>query len=70
MTSSQQDATVRAGGQTGGGEFSSDGSFDAAENWRLIQNARVRNETAEEAEDPRTEPISVAKCHGIGDRRC
>ena len=57
----EQDATVRAGGQTGAWEFSSDGSFDAAENWRLIQNARVRNETAEEAEDPRTEPISVAR---------
>lgn len=60
-TEDQQEATVRVGGQTGGWKFSGDGSFDATENWRLIQNARVRNETAEEAEDPRTEPISVAR---------
>ena len=51
----QQDATVRAGGQTGGWELRGDGSFDAAGNWwhfqnALTQNARVRNETAEEAE--------------------
>ena len=39
----------------------SDGRFDATENWRRIQSARIRNETAEEAEDPRTEPISVAR---------
>ena len=56
----EQEATVRAGGQTDGWEYSSDGSSDAAEYWRLIQNARVRNETAEEAEDPRTRPTSVA----------
>ena len=48
----QKDATVRTGGQTGGWEYSSDGSSDAAGDWRqiqnaLIQNARVRNETAD-----------------------
>ena len=42
-------------------EFSSDDRFDATENWRRIQSARIRNETAEEAEDPRTEPISVTR---------
>ena len=56
----EQEATIRAAVQTGGWEYSNDGSSDAAEYWRLIQNARVRNETAEEAEDPRTRPISVA----------
>ena len=42
-------------------EFSSDGRFDATENLRCIQSARIRNETAEEVEDPWTEPISVAR---------
>ena len=61
----QQDATVKAGGQT-------DGSCDAAENWRRIQNAhaqnahaqnaRAQNEMVQGAEDPwETEPISVAR---------
>jgi len=58
----EQEATIRTGVQTGGWEYS---SSDAAGDWRqiqnaLIQNARVRNETAEEAEDPRQTPIRVA----------
>ena len=53
----QQDATVRTGGQT-------DGSSDAAENWRRIQNAHAQNEPRmpQVAEDPwETEPMSVAR---------
>ena len=53
----QQDATVRTGGQT-------DGSSDAAKNWRRIQNAYAQSETRmpQVAEDPwETEPISVAR---------
>ena len=59
----QQDAAVRTGGQSDGynWEFNSDGRFNATKTWRLIQNARARNETAEEAEDPRTDSLSVAR---------
>ena len=63
MEADQQDAADSTGGQSDGysWEFSSDGRFDATENWRRIQSARIRNETAEEAEDQRTEPMSVAR---------
>ena len=63
MKADQQDAADSTGGQSDGysWEFSSDGRFDATENWRRIQSARIRNETAEEAEDQRTEPMSVAR---------
>ena len=57
----QKDATVRTGGQTGGWEFRSDGSFDAAENWRRIQNVHAQNETAQGIEDPSMEPFSVVQ---------
>ena len=53
----QQDATVRTGGQT-------DGSADATENWRRIQNAHAQNDPRmpQGAEDPwETEPMSVAR---------
>ena len=53
----QQDATVRTGGQT-------DGSSDAAENWRRIQNAHAQNEPRmpQVAEDPwETDHMSVAR---------
>ena len=66
----QQDATVRTGGQT-------DGSSDAAENWRRrsyitrtlrtktgIHNTHAQNEMPQGAEDPyawETEPISVVR---------
>ena len=63
MEADQQDAADSTGGQSDGysWEFSNDGRFDATENWRRIQSARIRNETAEEAEDQRTEPTSVAR---------
>ena len=57
----QKDATARTGGQTGGWEFRSDGSFDAAENWRRIQNVHAQNETAQGIEDPSMEPFSVVQ---------
>ena len=61
MEAEDQDAAVRTGGQSDDYSWMfSDGRFDAAENWRRIQNARQQNETAEEAEDPRTEPDFVA----------
>jgi len=50
----QKDATIRTGGQTDGWEFRSDGSFDAAENWRRIQNVHAQNEMAHGTEDPRS----------------
>ena len=53
----QQGATVRTGGQT-------DGSADATENWRRIQNAHAQNEPRmpQVAEDLwETEPMSVAR---------
>ena len=61
MEAEDQDATIRTGGQTDGWEFRSDGSFDATENWRRIQNVHAQNEIAQGAEDPRTEPISVVQ---------
>ena len=63
MEAEDQDAAVRTGGQSDGYSwmFSSDGRFDAAENWRRIQNAHAIKETADEAEDPRTEPLAVAR---------
>ena len=63
MEADQQDAADSTRGQSDSysWEFSSDGRFDATENWRRIQSARIRNETTEEAEDQRTEPMSVAR---------
>ena len=62
MKADQQDAADSTRGQSDSysWEFNSDGRFDATANWRRTQSARIRNETAEEAEDPRTEPVSVA----------
>ena len=57
----QEDNQTAIALQLSGSQFSSDGRFDATENWRRIQSARIRDETAEEAEDPRTDPISVAR---------
>ena len=50
MEADDQDAAVRTGGQSDDYSWMvSDGRFDAAENWRRIQNAHAIKETADEA---------------------
>ena len=53
MEADQQDAADSTGGQSDGYslEFSSDDRFEATENWRRIQSARIGNETTEEAKE-------------------
>ena len=61
MEADQQDAADSTRRKSDAWRFNSAWRFDATEKLRYIQNARIRNETAKEAEGQRTEPLSVAR---------